>query len=788
MTLVVHVAGLADLGIDAKGAKTNPLREERLCRLNQLHEELEHSLNEAGLQELRDLTIADTPIGSLLQRFSHNDENLHLLTVGTTQGSGATLRILKTLEKSIHILKAHHPDFQRLTLHSFFIPTLSPADVGTAEETLQALCQDHDQRFLLLGGGATSIVVTLAGLLDQLTGGEWAFLPLTEAAQGIPELISRPTIHADALNAWLMALGLPTEVESSSVTNNALRDTVISANKAFEVALNPHSHSTYTPDDIARSMALVTYCDVARGDLAAGLSIRAWIEREYQRQHALESDAFDAFSEGGTLGTVIDGLKDRSHPLEDCNAWLVQQEEFKDAGIGATHDWVAPSQGLPSATHSSDSASHKDLYDLTLEALSPTLDRPTWLSWPEPKACVIYVQGPDRDAQDRPSIPAQLLNAPQPEKLQRAIGYPHQPTNLSVLCVSTEQSQQQAQRIQEALGKSETSENSWSPRPENFIIIQAPTNASSTALSTLESQIESHIRGIKPRALLVAATGNKELALTCLLAAQDAGATLGIPVFLFSTRSEPNGTTTFDYHQYGLSVQHRQAILQVAKHCAERFDFYTAGRILSMGDTTLVSLSDTAFLLASYLQEARTHRTEPSYAPRILNVLEAVANLFDSNSLTIDAQLRLITIVRELISLEKVRKDLHPLHASVSRTHGGDISTMGSWELLGCLVEVRDRIPLNHGNETLTNVMSDVAEFATQAHAKRDTPLRTQKGQVPTYAELLRAALKAARSRAQDLGMDTSADKWFTHFNKLRNLTQAPPTKFPAIRSGLTIE
>lgn len=770
MTLVVHVAGLADLGINAKGSESNTARKKSLDRLKQLRQNLERSPSQPDLHELHDLTIINTPIGTLLERFSHSNEDLHLLTIGTTQGEENTFPIVEALNKNIPLLQAHYPEFQRLTFDPCSVQTLAPSDVQTAETKLKDLCQKHDQCFLLLGGGATSIVVTVAGLLDQLTGGKWDFRPLKDAAHSIPELISRKALHADALNAWLMALGLPTEVDASNITNDALRVAAVSANEAFDIALNPQPEATYPLDIIAQSMALVTYCDVARGDLAAGLSIRAWIEREYQRQHALEPTAFDAFSSGGMLGTIIESLKKRSQPLEDCNSWLLAQEKFKEAGIGATHDWNAPSQDSPSPTHLDDVASQKDIYELTVEALSPTQPFPTWLSWPEPKACVIYVQSPHEDTQGRDSIPAQLLNAPQPEKLQRAIGYPRRPTNLSVLCVATEQSQQQAQHVQKTLGKSERSNDSWSPRPENFIIIQAPTNASSTELSTLKSQIESHIRDIKPRALLVATTGKKELALTCLLAAQGAGMTTGIPVFLFSTRTDSDRTTTIDYHQYGLSIQHRPALLQVARHCVERFDFYTAGRTLSMGDTTLVSHSDTAFLLASYLQEARAHRTEVPYSPRILNVLEAAADLFDSASLTVDAQLRVITIVGELISLNGVSEKCHPLHAKVSRAYGGDISTMGSPELLGFLVEVRDRIPLNHGKETLTNVMSDVARFATQDKQPRTSPLRTPAGQTPTYGELLRAALKAARSRAKDLGIDDSADDWFTHFNELRTL------------------
>lgn len=769
MTLVVHVAGLADLGINAKGSEANTHRDECLVRLSHLHKDPGLSLNQGSLQELHDLTVSKTPLGTLLERFSHSDEDFHLFTIGTTQGDGATFPIATALDKSIHLLQAHYPEFQRLTFHPFSVPTLAPKDVGTAQTTLEDLCQKHSRCFLLLGGGATSIVVTLAGLLDQLTGGNWDFLPLKEEVHSIPELVSRQAMHADALNAWLMALGLPTEVDTSNITNDELRAAAICANKAFDVALNPQQNATYTPDLIAQSMALVTYCYVARGDLAAGLSIRAWIEREYKRQHLLDPMAFDAFSSGGMLGTAIESLKKRSE-LEDCNSWLLTQEKFKNAGISATHDLDAPSQDSPSATRLDDAASRKDTFELTLEALSPTMPCPAWLSWPEPKACVIYVQGSAQDTRERSSIPKQLLNTKQTDKLQRAIGCPGQATNLSILCVSTQESRSQAQWVRDDLEKSKTSDPTWSPRPKDFIIIDAPTKASAEELSTLYDKIKNHIQDAKPRVLLVAATGKKELALTCLLAAQDAGATAGIPVFLFSTRSDCDGVPVLDEHQYGLSIQHRPALLQVARRCVERFDFYTAGRILSMGDATLVSHSDTAFLLADYLQKARKHRTKPSSSPLILNVLKAVVDLFDSASLTIDAQLRLITIVGELISLNNVSEKDHPLHAKVSPTYSGDISTMEPWALLGFLVEVRDRIPLNHGEDTLTKVMSDVAQFSTQKKKQRTSPLRTRAGQTPTYGELLRQALHAASSRAKDLNIDVSADDWYTHFNELRKL------------------
>lgn len=792
MTLIVHISGLADLGIDGRcpnadekflefSAKINKASETPLPADNtpsQIHKELFTAITE------------NTPFGTVLNYRETLTFPWTYLIISTEKGDRPTKPYADGLSRAHKVLKQAYPYLNQITFEHLTFDDLNSVSVEEIAEKITTLRREAEPCYLLLGGGATNILVDTAAALDNATGADWTFLPLKNEAKEIPGFITRKHTHEYAYHRWLLSLGLPLKVNPSVFSDSKLSKDITKAQEAMNRALNSDDDST--PKEKANAMALVTYCDIARGDLSAGLSIRAWITSEYQHLRAQDPKAEDAFNPNAqdptavkavtkthaTLGDAIEGQKKRrgqGKTLETCNQWLIEQESLKTVGIKATHDAHSPRND---STNHTDAEGSIDIYALVDEKLSPTVQRPSWLSWPSPQLCLIYAQGHDKE---QGSIPKKIIDEKQDEQIKNAVGYPYAPTQMTILCLATKEASPLAQELQANTGTWKPADD-WAPSP-NFKIIDSPSGEKSTELGTLKKEIESEIRAHPPRAIIVATTGKKELAFTALFAAQDAAAEHGIPVFLYS-RTKNKGTTNSKYHAFGLNRDHRPAILQLALECVERLDLYTAHRLLSIGDATLQSLGNDAADLAQRLQElvntAPTLDARRNNAPDIVDVLDCIATLMSSAAPTIDSQLRLITIAAEIVNLDKSLGKADPLFAAnADATQAGDINTLRAADLLRILIEVRNHIPINHGAGTLNTIMSMVASTYGRKGKERSEPL-THNGHTPTYSELLNRTVEALRDKANSAESSARESTWKANYDtlrqKLRELIEVAPS------------
>jgi hypothetical protein avisC_11495 len=217
------------------------------------------------------------------------------------------------------------------------------------------------------------------------------------------------------------------------------------------------------------------------------------------------------------------------------------------------------------------------------------------------------------------------------------------------------------------------------------------------------------------------------------------------------------------FHQLGLDCDVRQALLKATTYCLDRFDLLTASRLLTLGDPAMQVLSNEATTLADRLIEAVNTNDLDGASSTVLGAMNAVADLVDT--VPSDAQARLITIVGELLRTPDERHRGPQFKAPVALACASPGFDQGSdyrkklkqfeseppESLLRLLIRVRNKIPINHGRNTL--------EVATELSLQNFSD-----GNRYTYPVLLRRAIAAVGSKH-----GARAGDWGHRFHSLRN-------------------
>ena len=669
-----------------------------------------------------------------------SSEDIDILVVGVEGGSTPTDSIARALVGALRRASAQVRDLagrRARVLDACILPGLQVSRASI--ETLERAIGGHDGHVLLaLAGGATTVLAEVAGVAAATHGDEWSLALIDRAgddrADGTAPILRMSVDGEDPLRGWLMGLGLPTVLAqeydgrgTGAQAGGEMPDEVRRAAGALRRAVGETPvEGGIGPEDFAQLL----WTDTARGDLAAGMALRAWVAAEYRRRRRqyLDQTGLDEAEHpdalGGELGRAIRRLEKeaRTRPLAAPEAWLVAQRDFIDLGIGATHRF--------------DEASD-DLRERVRAALGGP--PPDWLSWPSGTVCLLTAQGQPRGrgrGPERDPIAVALLRVQPDPALRRACSVPG-PLTLRTFIACSDDSLDEGRGVVDRLAADDPARHAdWEPPGADGATARsygrAATSDGVTASGAEESMsragrlaaqwLEDQLaeRWSRPRAIVVTVVGEKPVVIALLHAAQVFGARHGIAVLLASTvRSADENVLQF--HQFGLDRDVRRALLQATGYCLDRLDLLTAARLLALGDPAMEESAGEARALADELVRAVQIEDIDGCAGVILGVMGAVGRMIDH--VQPDAQARLATIIGELLNPapESKRTDAFreprilaladgrfDQQNSVYTSNDADLADEGAGALLRLLVRVRNKVTINHGSKGLSEATEQV--------------------------------------------------------------------------------
>lgn len=669
-----------------------------------------------------------------------SSEDIDILVVGVEGGSTPTDSIARALVGALRRASAQVRDLagrRARVLDACILPGLQVSRASI--ETLERAIGGHDGHVLLaLAGGATTVLAEVAGVAAATHGDEWSLALIDRAgddrADGTAPILRMSVDGEDPLRGWLMGLGLPTVLAqeydgrgTGAQAGGEMPDEVRRAAGALRRAVGETPvEGGIGPEDFAQLL----WTDTARGDLAAGMALRAWVAAEYRRRRRqyLDQTGLDEAEHpdalGGELGRAIRRLEKeaRTRPLAAPEAWLVAQRDFIDLGIGATHRF--------------DEASD-DLRERVRAALGGP--PPDWLSWPSGTVCLLTAQGQPRGrgrGPERDPIAVALLRVQPDPALRRACSVPG-PLTLRTFIACSDDSLDEGRGVVDRLAADDPARHAdWEPPGADGATARsygrAATSDGVTASGAEESMsragrlaaqwLEDQLaeRWSRPRAIVVTVVGEKPVVIALLHAAQVFGARHGIAVLLASTvRSADENVLQF--HQFGLDRDVRRALLQATGYCLDRLDLLTAARLLALGDPAMEESAGEARALADELVQAVQTEDIDGCAGVILGVMGAVGRMIDH--VPPDARARLATIIGELLNPapESKRTDAFreprilaladgrfDQQNSVYTSNDADLADEGAGALLRLLVRVRNKVTINHGSKGLSEATEQV--------------------------------------------------------------------------------
>ena len=805
--LLVHVAGAADLGIPliVVGQRRSPeetaeLTARRTAELDAARAGEETADLLLGLHFAQEDPGADDAarsapgsalrkeLGALARLAAEPGTSSHdvdILVVGVEGGRTPTDAIARTLVEALRRIPAEICDLVAgrgaRVLDACILPGLHVSQ--TSIETLEKAIGGHDGHVLLaLAGGATTVLAEVAGVVAATHGDEWSLALIDrvgdDQADGGAPILHMSVDGENPLRGWLMGLGLPTVLaeeydrrRTGAQADADMPDEVRRAAGALRRAVGDDPVTgPIDPEDFAQLL----WTDTARGDLAAGMALRAWVAAEYRRRRRQyldetgldETEHPDALRKGGELGRTIGRLEEeaRARPLAAPEAWLAAQRDFIDLGIGATHRFDRAGD---------------DLRERVRAALGGR--PPDWLSWPSGTVCLLSGQGTSR--KDRPErrapIAVALLRAQPDRALRRACSVPG-PLTLRTFIACSDESLDEGRDVVDRLAADDPDRHAdWqAPEADGATAVsygpattsdgvtasgaeESMSRAGRLAAQWLEDQLAE--RWSRPRAIVVTVVGEKPVVIALLRAAQVFGARHGIAVLLASTVRE-DGRNVLQFHQFGLDRDVRRALLRATGYCLDRLDLLTAARLLALGDPAMEGLADEARALADELVKAVQTEDIDGCADVIVGVMDAVGRMIDH--VQPDARVRLATIVGELLNPAPESKRTAAFRRpvvlaladgqfdqrknSVYTSNDVDLAGESAGALLRLLVRVRNKVTINHGSKGLAEATEQVLE-----HYRRESRC--------TYARLVELAVAAVGS-----GSGVGAGDWGRRLDALR--------------------
>ena len=802
--LLVHIAGHADLGAPSPVEDPDKIGRSRVEELEKCTTPSEvtqrlfdFSFSQASSRESAD-TAHSPHSGSALRKelkavsqisaATSTDETTEVLIIGVKGGNTPTDGLARTLVRALRIASSEAADLagtSEIIIHdACILPSLAVSRESI--ELLERRIGAHDGHVLLaMAGGAAAVLAEAAGVAAATHQDEWSLMLVDRVEEGsggqdLPLILM--SVDADPLRGWLMGLGLPTVLDDIYEQSGHIDAEVKKAADAVRRVMGELDAEPSSED-----FAQVLQADVARGDLAAGMTLRAWILAQYKYLRDTHNYTNDSCKQSDKqlkqeLGRVIGRLKESAkvHPPEEPESWLEAQGDLNDLGKYATHNLESPLRNLTS----------NNLQERIEQAVGKP---PEWLSVPSGDVCLLTAQGKlshnhplpsgtdEPTGRERKPIITSLLTSEPSDSVRQACAV-HGPLTLSPFIACSSSSISEGRRVVEEVkrGGLPASYSPWTLDETSIKVhnygesVTQPGVSSGTISSTMEelSRAAEHWleeRTARPRAIVVTVLGEKAAAISLLHAAQTFGAKRGVPVFLLSTVNSKDTETgeskeSVQFHQLGLDRDVRQTLLKATTYCLDRFDLLTASRLLTLGDPAMEALSHEAIDLARQLSEAVRAQALDDFTRVILGTMGAAASLMDK--IPHDAQVRLAAIVAELIRPPSGRfkgPDFkEPVILSRSgrgdtrrTSHTGDLDRENASILISLLNSTRNKLAVAHGRKALTEaVRGTISEYK-----QRDSY---------TYADLLRCTISAVE---REHGVHPS--DWGARLQSLRDQVEA---------------
>lgn len=745
MALLIHIAGDSDLGIKCEGLHPYERRRIRVGRLNELEELsdpeqiarrlLKMNYDVAVEEKRRGVDVnpdqeQSTPMEKAFQGLKELKKTgpLQVLIVGTAGGEGGTERIARVLARQLKELRSRC-SIELGEVTPLVLRSLAEKDWLVEMEQAMQDSAAEGEVILPIAGGSTAIVLGVAGAAIASGRDLSMLLAKRQQAQYYPRKSQQAQLYplkisADPIRGWLLGLGLPTLLGDEYQDDGQVRQAADNVKRAFG-------------DASADALGQLLLMDVARGDLAAGMSIRAWLRAEKAR------------------------LKDEKARLKDLGSskCLLMSAALEEAGKSATHDFAALMDG-----EAAEKTRLRVLAAVGVQAV------PDFLSWPNEHVCLICSVGMNRQQDDRGDFASNLMKTVPPEEIRLACSVAGE-FRLHTVLLASQDSAKHAKKLEEELKLPPTGdsrESSWAQPSAEVINYGTSAGGRKTVeeLTTLINNVSGEVRKSlddrcpRPRAILVATLGEKEAVLAALSAAQNYGAQWGIPVFLVSTvtRNEKGRKIEhFQFHQFGLHQDAREALLEAARYCMERLDLLSTYRLLTLGDQKMREHAEAAKSLAEDLEEAVNAQQIDDNAARIADVYRVIAELCNSSSDEL-LRARLATIAGELIF--KGRGQDEPV---ILRRETGDKSAVKTLksatreQLLRIIYQVRNKIPLNHGKLTVDQALEEVLR---KRISSTSLPAPT------TYSDLLEEAAGRIEEAIQRKP-ESASSNWKQRFDEL---------------------
>ena len=825
MTLLIHIVGAGDLGIDTHQYQINdreaPLRrrlEERRSLLEAARED--ESASESLVEALLDGGEGEFPLSPLAQEaravvqyecFNADSSrsiepggaiSIHLILVaGSTDRSmpGGMVPVANFLRDSVALPRARTLLFERLgarlTVEVVSGDLKESENLKHIRRILSARCDEHRSKPVYINAmsGSTIVLLSVLAAVDQ-EGLPWRSI-MASGEERLGMRVWEPGISSPrAVVAWLLAQGYVLQAIKWAKMNG-VDDESIFTQEVRAVADVVSKLSKDVPDLTDKELARLTCLWLMRGDNGAGLAVRAWVKARYEAVLAKENAAREESGEKSLssmfelasarrrseLGPVI-GWAKREGRDSDADRWLARQDDLNEIGKGSTHDFA-----LPSSKDMSRIRAERELSDFA----------PGWMPWPGRRPVLyIYGRGKTANGKSMPSFPERiLLSAPQPELRRAAPGgmlSDEPPLPIVFRILHSDESFRMAEKDRDIL-RNLAPDKGWNLTDVEDVLqrYEAPADRSASAETEIANDVSVRVKKLlaktSPAAVVLVGSGQKGVVFGALRAAQAWCGQRAVPLFLqtFVDPTEENGEAESQFHRFALHADAEAALLEVAAAGLDSLNLLSAARALSAGDQEMDELAEQCDGLRRKYVKAANNKNDPdSGAGTILDLLETIADLWDDADW--ETQMRLTVVAAEAVSFKQNRKllirnpslgskgDLARRHLDrsgnrngASRAGADGVRTADHRDLLQIIYEVRNRVILAHGGSAPQAALKSVME----------SPKDSYSGPIPfvvdaaglTYPDLLRLTCERIREVAgADKNPEVPQSDWKMRFMSLR--------------------
>ncbi|WP_315215562.1 hypothetical protein [Actinomyces dentalis] len=810
MTLLIHVVGASDLGIDIRQYPANDRKSQLGRRLEEVQSLLgaaieDESASESLVDALLDGGEGEFSLSPLAQEvkvvlqsecsdtdYSKSSESsdivsMHLILVASSvdrDPSDGMVPVANFLRDSVALPRVRALLFERLgarlTVEVVSGELKESENLKHIRRILSAHCDERRSEPVYINAmsGSTIVLLSVLAAVDQ-EGLPWRSI-MASGEERLGMRVWEPSISSPrAVAAWLLAQGYVLQAIKWAKMRD-VEDESVFTQEVRAVADIVSKLSKDVPDLTDGELARLTCLWLLRGDNGAGLAVRAWVKAHYEAVLARENAAREESGEKSLssmfelasakrrseLGPVICWAK-REGRDSDADRWLAGQGDLNDIGKCSTHDFA-----LPSSKDMSRIRAERELSDFA----------PGWMPWPGRRPVLyIYGRGCGRgtsgtvDGKPVPSFPERiLLSAPQPELRRAAPGgmlSDKPPLPIVFRILHSDKSSDEANEDRDIL-RNLVPDKGWNLTDVEGVLrrYEAPADRSASAEAEIVNDVSVRVKKLlaetSPAAVVLVGSGQKGVVFGALRAAQSWCGQHAVPLFLqtFVDPAEENVEAESQFHRFALHADAEAALLEVAAAGLDSLNLLSAARALSAGDQDMDELAEQCDDLRRKYVKAANNKNDPdSGAGTILDLLETVADLWDNADW--ETQMRLTVVAAEAVSFKQNRKllirntglgsngDLARRRLDRSgngngASHAGadGVRTADHRDLLQIIYEMRNRVILTHGGSAPQAALESVMESPKDSYSGPRPFVVDAAGL--TYPDLLRLTCKRIREIA----------------------------------------